>query len=68
MKTNPTDSINYIPASSQYAPEFGLTKREYFSVHLMSAMLSNPGININYVKFAVDAIKCTDALIEELNK
>jgi hypothetical protein len=68
MKTEPTDSINYIPSSGQYAAEHGLTKRELFAAMAMQGFLSDYQTNASTQEFAKVSVQMADALIEELNK
>ena len=46
----------------------GLTKREYFALHLACAVLSNPEENSRrHQMILLDAVHNADTLIEELN-
>jgi hypothetical protein len=61
---------------TSHVNEQGLTKREYFSLHLISAIISNAdiqqkqGVNVtlSYEHLTEIAIKCADALLKELDK
>lgn len=48
----------------------GLTKRELFAAMAMQGILANPEITKNHKDLNIEqaAIKCADALINELNK
>ncbi|GHT09059.1 hypothetical protein FACS189426_06310 [Bacteroidia bacterium] len=45
----------------------GLTKREYFAGLAMQGLLSDPNV-VNIDKIAYNAVRCADALLEELSK
>lgn len=57
-KTSPDDSA--MPNQEHD----GLTKREYFAVRIMQALLTNP----NHGLVTENAVKLSDSLIEALNK
>lgn len=48
--------------------EEGLTKREYFALHLMQGMLANSNIGCSSRDLASEAVGAADLLIEQLNR
>lgn len=69
MKTNSNDPIyphKHLNVNSQIDVQYkGLTMREYFAAMAMQGLLSKPTHSAE--ELAIDAIKCADALINELN-
>lgn len=62
MKTDANDSVQVTMYSN------GLTKREYFAAMIYQGMSAIPD-NLEARKMSAQlAVKCADALIEELNK
>ena len=52
----------------KWEPALGITIREYFVGLAMQGLLSNPMDNDNCDDIANYAVRCADALLEELSK
>jgi len=69
MPTNKNSVFpNTIKAGSASLTEGGLTKREYFSVQILSAILLNPNNSLPTNDCIEYSVNTADELIEELNK
>ncbi len=64
---NPQDSAFPVVAESSSEVRFGLSKREYFAVHLFAGMLADPDVTIQQVA-ADNAVTAADNLIKALSK
>lgn len=54
--------------TGRYILNMGLTKREMFAMHAMQGIESCAGQDMDYEQAAVQAVKCADALLAELEK
>ena len=54
--------------AEQCKPAFGLTKREMFAMHFMSASRSRNSTYPSWKDMAMDSIEMADALLAELEK
>lgn len=53
---------------SDHGQHYGLTKREHFAGLAMQGLLAKDGNNYEPRDYAKFAIKCADALLEEITK
>lgn len=56
-----------------FAPEYGLSKREYFATMAMKGILSNGSMISTTIGFSIEwvsseSVRSADALLEELSK
>lgn len=65
--TNKDDAVYPSNHDDNFAPEYGLTKREYFAAMAMQGFCST-GNYANGKDVAYDAVRAADALLEELSK
>lgn len=66
---NPTDFQDSSPSpNSQDSLLAGLTKREYFAVHLFEAVTANLSMNCSMQDKVNHAVDAADALLEALDK
>jgi len=65
--TYPDDLIN-VDHEFGNSGTYGLTKREYFAIHALQGLLSDPNRNGSSTAFCISAVECADKLIIELNK
>ena len=65
MKTNPDDLIHSYDGPDGENTS-GLTKREYFALHLASGIISDPDLSIGFA--VTNSVEMADKLIEQLNR
>lgn len=65
--TNKDDAVYQSNYDDNFAPEYGLTKREYFAAMAMQGILSG-GRDRVIVDVVRKAVMYSDALLEELDK
>ena len=66
LRTEREKTIDEITGFHSYVVEFGITKREIMSMHMMSGLFSKYGDSFNENELARYAIRAADALITEL--
>jgi hypothetical protein len=68
MKTKDEDKVfsTYYNGSLDYIKE-GLSKREYFAIHVLQGLVTNDGLG-SMEMFIRNAIMYADNLIDELNR
>jgi hypothetical protein len=71
--TNPNEPVSPVIEMHQddhgvYKAHLGLTKREYFALHIMAGMCADPSRSGPVILFASFAVDAADVLIYELNK
>lgn len=66
--TNKDDAVYPSNYDDNFAPEYGLTKREYFAAMAMQALVSVHSANTSPGYLVKEAVSAADALLEELAK
>ena len=66
MKTDPNDLAFPYPSTSKM--DKGLTKREYFALHILEGLLSGRSSLFSASGLIEDAVDYADALIKRLNE
>ena len=67
MTTEEWESAFPIPYGPAYKSSFGLTKREYFAVHIMAGLCASSDAIGDDQFIATGAVNLADALIAALN-